>query len=383
MAVAIYFYLAVIVSTYFLILTFYNLCWFAYSKRAPLLQNGKKISIIIPCRNEEHTIGACFDSILKQRYQNYEILAFDDNSEDNTWKVLCEYANRYPKKISVFREYYLPDGWNGKPYGLHFLTQKSTGAYLLFTDADARYHPLCINVAMGMMQKNNADGISGYVRQKFAGFFQTALGVAMYINQFAFIPFGIMNKIKNRYITQAIGQFFLLKREVYTTIGGWERCKQEVCEDVAMSRFMKDYNYYLLFVDLKKYLYCLPPEDSREWLRRGLTGFFNTKSVVTIGGIIIVYFLFIVFPWLLAILHTYFSDLNLYAYNMWLPPLIGLSAWTLTLLNRGQRWYTCIFYPFTMLYIVAAMIRMFISRFFTKERPIAWKGRDISINDSE
>ena len=51
-----------------------------------------KVSIILPARNEEGFIGKCLESFVKQDYTNYEIIAVDDSSDDDTWKIINEYA---------------------------------------------------------------------------------------------------------------------------------------------------------------------------------------------------------------------------------------------------------------------------------------------------
>lgn len=43
-----------------------------------------KVSVIIPCYNCEGTIDKCLDSLAKQTYQDYEIIAVNDGSADNT-----------------------------------------------------------------------------------------------------------------------------------------------------------------------------------------------------------------------------------------------------------------------------------------------------------
>lgn len=51
------------------------------------------ISVIIPTFNAEKTVSRTVESILKQSYQNFEIILCDDCSTDNTWKVLNELKN--------------------------------------------------------------------------------------------------------------------------------------------------------------------------------------------------------------------------------------------------------------------------------------------------
>ena len=44
-------------------------------------------SIIVPCYNVEDTLEGTIDSILKQDFNNYEIVAVDDGSFDNTSQI--------------------------------------------------------------------------------------------------------------------------------------------------------------------------------------------------------------------------------------------------------------------------------------------------------
>ena len=53
----------------------------------------KKVSIIIPIYNGERYIDKCLDSIFNQTCDNYEIIAIDDNSGDNSYKILMQYKD--------------------------------------------------------------------------------------------------------------------------------------------------------------------------------------------------------------------------------------------------------------------------------------------------
>jgi glycosyltransferase involved in cell wall biosynthesis len=62
-----------------------------------------KISIIVPAHNEEKIIGKTLSSLfrtLEKSKLNYEIVAVDDNSDDNTLKIMKRFA-RKSKKIKV------------------------------------------------------------------------------------------------------------------------------------------------------------------------------------------------------------------------------------------------------------------------------------------
>jgi chlorobactene glucosyltransferase len=69
-----------------------------------------KVSIILPARNEEEFIAACLDSLLDQNYENYEIIAIDDSSEDATGDIIAKYATKDKKVVHVSAGP-KPDGW--------------------------------------------------------------------------------------------------------------------------------------------------------------------------------------------------------------------------------------------------------------------------------
>ena len=52
------------------------------------------ISVIVPAYNSEMFIGKCIDSVLEQTYSNWELIAVDDGSRDNTFGILKKYAKR-------------------------------------------------------------------------------------------------------------------------------------------------------------------------------------------------------------------------------------------------------------------------------------------------
>lgn len=94
------------------------------------MQKKELISVIIPCYNSESCVERCIDSLFKQTYGNYEILAINDGSKDNTLKVLKKLEKK-SKKLRVI------DKENGgaasaRNKGLEL----ASGKYVMFIDAD-------------------------------------------------------------------------------------------------------------------------------------------------------------------------------------------------------------------------------------------------------
>ena len=55
------------------------------------------ISVVMSVFNEEKNISKCIESVLKQSFQNYEFLIFDDNSNDGTKDILKKYRKKIKK----------------------------------------------------------------------------------------------------------------------------------------------------------------------------------------------------------------------------------------------------------------------------------------------
>src|SRR5919107_5844387 len=77
------------------------------------------VSVIVPARNEEREIEQCLDSILRQKYPSFEVIAIDDSSSDSTlekMKKIKEKKSEYSEKLTILSnlDYHeKPDDWCG------------------------------------------------------------------------------------------------------------------------------------------------------------------------------------------------------------------------------------------------------------------------------
>ena len=89
-----------------------------------------KFSIIIPAYNVADYLENCVESILKQTYDNYEIIIVDDGSTDETGKVADELLKQ-SKQINVVHQ---SNGGASKARNTGM--KRATGDYILFLDGD-------------------------------------------------------------------------------------------------------------------------------------------------------------------------------------------------------------------------------------------------------
>jgi len=119
----------------------------------------EKLSIIIPCYNEEKLIGPVIDKVVQTQhgYQiEKEIIVVDDGSGDNTPGILQEYAIRFPKTIFCRHE-------NNKGKGASVQTglSKATGTIILIQDSDLEYDPADYQKLLQPILEGHADVVYG------------------------------------------------------------------------------------------------------------------------------------------------------------------------------------------------------------------------------
>lgn len=101
------------------------------------MNSNIKISIILPCLNEEKAIGSCLDEIKKTIKDNSleaEVIVVNNNSTDSTASILSIYKKDFPRLIVVDEE--------KGGYGFAYLKGLETacGQYIYMADADGTYN---------------------------------------------------------------------------------------------------------------------------------------------------------------------------------------------------------------------------------------------------
>lgn len=120
-----------------------------------------EFSIVVPFYNKEKSIDACIQSLLTQEYpaERYEIICVNNNSTDSS----CSLVSRYPgvKLIHEKRQ----GAYAARNAGI----LQSKGAFIVFTDADAKVADSWLRNINFEINKNNYDILIGWYRAASKG----------------------------------------------------------------------------------------------------------------------------------------------------------------------------------------------------------------------
>ncbi|MGD0961321.1 MAG: glycosyltransferase, partial [Methylomonas sp.] len=64
---------------------------------APVLDSYPGVSVIVPCHNEGEDVQETVEYLLRQNYPDYEIIAVNDGSTDETLRILLDLAAQHPR----------------------------------------------------------------------------------------------------------------------------------------------------------------------------------------------------------------------------------------------------------------------------------------------
>lgn len=112
------------------------------------------VSICIPTRNGDKYIGEALDSAIKQTYRPIEIIVSDDQSSDNTMKIIEEVTRGWDIPVNIYN--HTPTGiganWNN-------CVSHANGKYIKFLFQDDLIYPTCISEMVALAEKDKEIGL--------------------------------------------------------------------------------------------------------------------------------------------------------------------------------------------------------------------------------
>jgi len=191
------------------------------------------VSVIVPARDEQASLGACLQSLLAQEGAMFETIVVDDSSIDRTREIAESFSN-----VRVVDADPLPSNWTGKNNAMAAGARQARGQWLLFTDADTVHKPGSLARAVAEAEEHGAALLSYSPEQEVHGFWEKAVMPVIFAELArTYRPREVCNPKSP--VAAANGQYLLISREAYEAVGGHASISNNVLEDVALARAVK------------------------------------------------------------------------------------------------------------------------------------------------
>lgn len=329
-------------------------------------ENFPKISILIPARNEEKNIEKCVRSILNQNLKDFEVIVLNDASEDKTLEILKKIQNE-DSRLKVIDNKTLKDGWLGKPNACQILFENSKGDILVFLDADTFHKENSISKGVSFLLKNNLDFVSVFPQEIVLSFFEKLIVPFMNFALMAFHPL----------IPFANGQFTIYKREVLDKIGGFEKIKDEVLDDIKMVNLLRKLKFKTRILSGKDISFCRMYYDSKSLFMGFIKSYFAIFDYHLLLSIFVFTYLIFAFfyPYILIYLKIKYSLNEIKYLNIF---LIFILSYSIFLITYFKFKYPLIYSILFQITILVNSIIGYLSIIYTLTNKRVWKGRFIT-----
>jgi glycosyltransferase involved in cell wall biosynthesis len=176
-----------------------------------------KITIVVPCKNEELYIAHLLDSINNQKDIACTRVIIADASTDNTAEIIRSHSNQLNVEI-------IPGG--PVSYARNSGARLVTTPYILFIDSDVRFFSnTVISDTLQQIETEDLDLIG--------------LNIKCYDNdyfaKFSFTVFNLVNRVLSKFIPFAVGAYMLTRTNKFNELGGFPE-KYPTSEDFHLSK---------------------------------------------------------------------------------------------------------------------------------------------------
>lgn len=199
------------------------------------------ISVIVPARDEEASLGACLESLVAQTGVSFEIIVVDDGSTDRTREIAQSFSG-----VQVIDAGLLPQGWTGKNNAMSAGAKQARGVWLLFTDADTVHSLTALARGLTEAELRQVQLLSYSPEQEVHGLWQQAVMPVIFAElATSYRPSEVSDP--NSPAAAANGQYLLISRETYDSVGGHAAVAGSLLEDVALARAVKSSGRKIFF----------------------------------------------------------------------------------------------------------------------------------------
>ena len=201
------------------------------------VHSHSNLSVIVPARNEERKLEEALWTVLAQDHRNLEVILVDDRSTDGTGRIMERLADGR-ENVAVIHVEELPEGWLGKNYAIYAGAEEARGDWLLFTDADVRFHPSTFRRAVAYAEESSLDHLTLIPELRLSGYWLRSF-VAFFYSAFLVLRGYYKANVPSSDTGVGIGAFNLIRRGAYEKAGGYEALANRPDDDLTLGDRVK------------------------------------------------------------------------------------------------------------------------------------------------
>jgi glycosyltransferase involved in cell wall biosynthesis len=196
-----------------------------------------KVSVVIPACNEADTIERALESRLREGYPNVEYIVVDDRSTDGTGAIIDAIAERAPRVIALHVKD-LPEGWLGKLHAMRVATERATGEFILYSDADVHHEPGTLTRVIAHAEEQGIDHVA-VLPSLWSSTFWCDVVMNTFLRQLVTVARIWRVADASSKVAVGGGVFNLVRRSALEKAGGLEPLRLEIADDAALGQMLK------------------------------------------------------------------------------------------------------------------------------------------------
>jgi len=311
------------------------------------------------------------ESLIAQGNEVLEILVLDDQSTDGTAAAVEHYARR-DRRVRLVRGRARPEGWFGKTWAGHQLSQLARGGWVLYLDADVILHPDAVRSMLTAARRYDVTYLSCWPR-----FIQKTWADKVFLPLLNFVAFTtfswplMLKRMADEKMIISSGACMLMERRAYDRVGGHAVCAGGLLEDHALARGWRRHGERSLCLDGQDVVSVRMYRDLDE-MRAGFTkNFYKALRGPKRFWTFILFQSFVYLtPFVLAPLA---AVSQLPAWHCWTAAALVLACRWLLALNYRQPGWAVLLHPLAMVAMLYTALYSWLS--IITGRGVTWKGR--------
>lgn len=192
------------------------------------------VSVVLPTYNRACLLSKAIEGVMKQEYENWELIIVDDASVDNTEEVVRKYRDG-----RIF--YYHLDKNRGANYCRNFGVKKASGRYIAFLDSDNVWEKNKLSLQVGKLYGSEDKVAFTFCRQRVCG-----NGKECLVPESGFVNEDIGDTLYKGNVIDT--NTVLIKRECFEAVGGFDEQIPRLQDWELFFRVINVYGYKTLYI---------------------------------------------------------------------------------------------------------------------------------------